>query len=59
MSMSDSDKIAFTIILVGLLAAAAFALGIFVRRLTGAWQPTLLETPMLIEPIGFVHFRSR
>ena len=56
MSMTDSDKIALATALVVILAAAAFALGIFYRRLTDAGRPLLLGSPTAIGPIGFVHF---
>lgn len=56
MSMIDGDKIVFTIALVVMLTAAAFALGIFFRRLTDAGRPLLLQRPTSIAPIGFVHF---
>jgi len=47
--MTDADKIALTVALVVILAAAAFALGI-VRRLTP------LEGSTAMRPIGFMRF---
>jgi uncharacterized membrane protein YhaH (DUF805 family) len=59
MTMTDADKIAFAVALVVVLVAAAFALGIFFRRLTDVGRPMLLKSSAAIGPIGFVHFRSR
>jgi hypothetical protein len=49
----DLDEIVVGIALVIILAAAAFALGIFFKRLTDAERPSLLKSS---GPIGFVHF---
>lgn len=56
MTMTDADKIALAVALVVILTAAAFALGIFLRRLTEGGRPALLQSPAAIGPIGFVHF---
>ncbi len=56
MSMTDADKIALAIALAVILAAAAFASGIFFRRLMDAGRPTLFASPTATGPIGFMHF---
>lgn len=59
MSMTDANEIALAVVLVVLLTATAFALGVFFRRLTDAGQPMLPENLTAVGPIGFVHFESR
>ena len=50
----DADKLALAIALIIIFIAAAFALGISLRRLTDAGRKLLPASE--IGPIGFVHF---
>ncbi len=54
--MTDVDKIALAIALVIIFAAAAFVLGIFVRRVADVERRSPFGSRSEMRPIGFVHF---
>ena len=56
MAVTDTGKIALVIALALIILAAAFAFGVFFARLTAPSNNPRLEPPIVLGPVGFVHF---